>query len=70
MQASRLPRYVDICVIPILNLLTALFVAGIIIAIIGENPFTALSVMLKGLLYIRVDLGIRYSIRLILFLLV
>lgn len=48
MQTSRLPAYVDILIIPFLNLLTALFVAGIIIAIIGENPFTALSVMLKG----------------------
>ena len=57
MQASRLPRYVDICVIPILNLLTALFVAGIIIAIIGENPFTALSVMLKGAFVYKGGLG-------------
>ena len=48
MQTLRLPAYVDILIIPFLNLLTALFVAGIIIAIIGENPFTALSVMLKG----------------------
>ena len=57
MQTSRLPAYVDILIIPFLNLLTALFVAGIIIAIIGENPFTALSVMLKGAFIYKGGLG-------------
>ncbi len=48
MQNSILPRWADIFLLPLINLLAAFVVAGIIIAIIGENPFEALVVMLKG----------------------
>ncbi|MGB1440539.1 MAG: ABC transporter permease [Candidatus Puniceispirillaceae bacterium] len=48
MNNAILPRWIDIFLLPIINLLAALCVAGIIIALIGENPFTALVVMLKG----------------------
>ena len=48
MTSPLLPRWADIIVLPLLNLCAAFFVAGIIIAFIGENPFTALGVMLKG----------------------
>ncbi len=48
MNNSPLPRWVDIFLIPLINLLAALAVAGIIIALIGENPITALVVMVKG----------------------
>ena len=43
-----LPRWAEIGLIPILNVLVALGVAGIIIAALGENPFDALLVMFKG----------------------
>jgi ABC-type uncharacterized transport system permease subunit len=43
-----LPRWAEIGLIPILNVLLALGVAGIIIAALGENPFDALLVMFKG----------------------
>jgi simple sugar transport system permease protein len=46
--APPLPRWADIFLLPAINLLAAFFVCGVIIAIIGENPFDALVVMLKG----------------------
>jgi simple sugar transport system permease protein len=46
--APPLPRWADIFLLPALNLLAAFFICGVIIAIIGENPFQALVVMLKG----------------------
>ena len=48
MNASSLPRWIDIGLLPVLNLIAALTVAGVIIAIIGENPFVAMGVMIKG----------------------
>ena len=41
-------RWIDIGLLPVLNLIAALTVAGVIIAIIGENPFVAMGVMIKG----------------------
>lgn len=43
-----LPRWVDIGLIPVINVLVALFVSGIVVALIGENPFVAMLVMVKG----------------------
>ena len=50
-QPISLPRWADIFLIPILNLLTALVVSGLVIFGIGENPFLAISVMIKGAFY-------------------
>ena len=57
MNNKILPFWVDILLIPILNLLTAFLVAGLIIFIIGENPFVALYVMLKGAFIYEGSLG-------------
>jgi len=43
-----LPRWADLLLLPLLNLCAAFFVCGIVVWLIGENPFTALSVMVKG----------------------
>ena len=50
MSAARgeLPTWVDVGLIPLLNLLVALVVAGLVVLIIGENPFEAMWIMLKG----------------------
>ncbi|MEM7694409.1 MAG: ABC transporter permease [Pseudomonadota bacterium] len=48
MSARNLPRWVDLGLIPILNLMMALGVAGVVVALIGENPFRALRVMVEG----------------------
>ncbi len=45
---GELPAWVDIGVIPILNLLVALIVSGLVVVIIGENPFEAMWIMLQG----------------------
>jgi simple sugar transport system permease protein len=45
---QTLPRWVDIGLLPVLNIIAALVVSGLIIALIGENPFRAMSVMVQG----------------------
>ena len=54
---TQLPRWADIGLIPLINVMAALFVAGIVIAIIGENPFDALMVMIKGAFVYKGALG-------------
>jgi general nucleoside transport system permease protein len=48
MVRGELPRWVDIGVIPLLNLAIALLVSGIVVMIIGESPFEAMWIILKG----------------------
>ena len=48
MNAQNLPRWVDIGLLPVLNILAALIVSGAIIAMIGEDPFRAMGVMVQG----------------------
>ncbi len=45
---DTIAKPVDILIIPILNLLTAFFVAMLVIAIIGKNPFVALYYLFQG----------------------
>lgn len=45
---GELPTWVDVGLIPLLNLLVALVVAGLVVLIIGENPFEAMWIMLEG----------------------
>jgi simple sugar transport system permease protein len=47
---GELPAYVDLVLIPATNLVVALLVAGLVVLIIGENPLTALGLLLKGAL--------------------
>ena len=50
-QASTtLPRWIDIGLIPVLNVMMALAVSGLIILAIGEDPLEAVSIMLNGAL--------------------
>ncbi len=52
MAATRdeLPAWVDVGLIPFLNLAVALFVAGLVVIIIGESPLEALGILLNGAL--------------------
>lgn len=52
-----LPRWADLVLLPIINLAAALFICGLVIAAIGENPFKALVVMVKGAFYYPNSLG-------------
>ncbi len=47
-MTPALPRWAEIGLIPILNILLALLVSGLVIAMIGEDPLQALAVMMKG----------------------
>lgn len=49
-SSSILPRWIDIGLIPLLNVVLALVVSGIIILLIGENPVDAVQIMLYGAL--------------------
>src|SRR6056297_3708598 len=42
------PRWVDIALIPLINLALALLVSALVIALIGENPAQAMGVMVRG----------------------
>jgi ABC-type uncharacterized transport system permease subunit len=43
-----IPRWADVALLPALNLVLALIVSGIVIALIGQNPFQAVKVMAYG----------------------
>ena len=45
---TPLPRWAEIGLLPLINVMLALFFSGLVIAAIGEDPFHALSVMLQG----------------------
>ena len=45
---NQLPRWAEIGLIPLINLTLALLVAGLVIALIGEDPLRALDVMIQG----------------------
>ena len=47
---SDLPRWVDLGLIPLLNLMIAMLVAGLVVVVIGENPIQALGLMINGAL--------------------
>ena len=52
-----LPRWADVGLIPLINVLAALIVSGVVVAIIGENPFEAMMVMIKGAFVYKGSLG-------------
>ena len=52
-----LPRWIDIGVVPILNVAMALVVSGLVIMAIGEDPYEAVMVMLNGALGYQEGLG-------------
>jgi len=46
-----LPRWIDIGLLPIINLVQALIVAGLVVLVIGVNPFDAMRIMAWGAVY-------------------
>jgi simple sugar transport system permease protein len=47
-QPVELPRWIDVAVLPAVNLAFALIVAGIVVAIVGFDPLHVLKLLLKG----------------------
>jgi len=54
--SDGLPRWVDLALIPALNLALALFVAGLVVLFIGENPVRAMEILIWG------SLGTSYGV--------
>ncbi len=44
----ELPAWIEVILIPVLNIMMALFFAGLIILAIGENPVEAVGIMING----------------------
>lgn len=47
-QPSTLPRWAQLTILPVLNLLAALLVTGVVIRIVGENPWECLQLLIHG----------------------
>ena len=45
---DALPRWVDIVLIPLVNLVLALLVSGLVVLLIGKNPVEALTILVNG----------------------
>ena len=48
MKAGGLPRWVDLALIPAINLIAALLIAGLVVLIVGESPWVALKALIWG----------------------
>ncbi|MCB1507943.1 MAG: ABC transporter permease, partial [Hyphomicrobiaceae bacterium] len=48
MSRGELPRWVDLGLIPLLNLAAAFAVAGLVVLFVGESPVRAVEVLLFG----------------------
>jgi general nucleoside transport system permease protein len=59
-QQVELPRWIDLLVLPAVNLLVALLVAGGVVALIGQNPAQVLGLLVKGAF--GSSLGISYTL--------
>ena len=45
---AGMPRWVTVGLLPVVNLLAALAVSGVVILLIGENPLRAMLILVKG----------------------
>jgi general nucleoside transport system permease protein len=56
-QARELPRWLDWLVIPIVNLVIAFFAAGLVVALVGYNPWDVMLSLIKGALSTQRNIG-------------
>ncbi|MBX3567400.1 MAG: ABC transporter permease [Rhizobiaceae bacterium] len=45
---AKLPRWADYGLIPVVNLVVAFLVAGVVVLLVGENPLDAAGILVKG----------------------
>jgi len=45
---ERMPKWADVILVPLVSVLLALIVSGLVVLYIGENPLEAMSVMVRG----------------------
>ena len=46
--AVPLPRWADVALMPLVNLMVALVVAGCVVALVGQHPWEVLGMLLRG----------------------
>ncbi len=54
---DKMPKWADVFLVPFINLLLAFFVSGLVVLAVGENPFQAIWIMIKGSLGSTAGLG-------------
>src|SRR5882757_1831856 len=47
---AKLPRWAELGLLPVVNLIAALLLSGLIVRVLGESPWLALKLMLSGAL--------------------
>ena len=57
MSAPPLPRWADVGLLPLVNLVLALCVSGLVVLAVGENPLRAIGVMARGAFLYEGSLG-------------
>ncbi|MEQ1899346.1 MAG: ABC transporter permease [Devosia sp.] len=45
---GQLPRWVDVALLPVLNVVLAFFIAGLIVLAVGQDPLRAIVIMIRG----------------------
>ena len=45
---AKLPAWADYGLIPLINLIVAFIVAGLVVLLVGENPFRAAVILVEG----------------------
>ena len=56
-SAPPLPRWADVGLLPIINLVIAFFVSGLVVLAVGEDPLRAIGVMVRGAFFYEGSLG-------------
>ena len=59
-QGADLPRWIDLIVLPLVNLALALLVCGIVVAVVGYDPWQALTLLVQGAFGSR--MGLSYTL--------
>jgi general nucleoside transport system permease protein len=54
---EKMPQWADVVLIPLISLLLAAILSGLVILAIGEDPFNALRIMIEGRLRIEICWG-------------
>ncbi len=57
MTSGQLPRWVDLGLIPFINLAAAFLVSGLVVVLIGENPLEAVRILVAGSLGYGIGIG-------------
>ena len=56
-RGAELPRWIDLVVLPLVNLALALLACGIVVAVVGHDPWQALRLLIEGAFGSRVGLS-------------